>query len=68
MLRFFTAPRLALNPNSIFEIGSRINPRTRNTEKGKLKGLDKTIFLSIVSDSIFIFCSNATKTFEILIS
>jgi hypothetical protein len=24
MLRFFTAPRLALNPNSIFEIGSSI--------------------------------------------
>ncbi len=47
---------------------ARIDLRTRNTEKGKLKGLDKTIFLFIVSDSIFIFCSNATKTFEILMS
>ena len=25
MLRFFTVPRLALNPNLIFEIGSSVN-------------------------------------------
>jgi hypothetical protein len=41
--------------------------RTCNTEKRGLKGLDKTVFLSIVDNSVFIFCSNTTKIREILI-
>ena len=36
-------------------------------EKRGLKGLDKTIFLSIVGASVFILCSNTTKIHEILI-
>jgi len=35
--------------------------------KRGLKGLDKTIFLSIVGHSVFILCSNTTKIREILI-
>ena len=41
--------------------------RTCNTGKRRLKGLDKTIFLSIVGNSVFVLCSNTAKIHEILI-
>jgi hypothetical protein len=34
---------------------SRIDLRMDNTEKGRLKELDKTIYLSIVGYSVFLF-------------
>jgi hypothetical protein len=35
MLRFFTVSRLALNPNLIFEIGSKINPNIADNDRKK---------------------------------
>jgi hypothetical protein len=37
MLRFFTVSRLALNPNLIFEIGSKINPNLADNDRKKTR-------------------------------
>jgi hypothetical protein len=37
MLRFFTVLRLTLNPNLIFEIGSKINPNLADNDRKKTR-------------------------------